>query len=104
MSYFAGLDWGNVEHAACVVDEQGQVVQRLVVPHTREGLHTLLAALARLGATSLLPIAIERPSGGLVVDTLVEAGHPVLPTSCELSRALVRTRTHLVTERVALAN
>jgi transposase len=149
MSYFAGLDWGNVEHAACVVDEQGQVVQRLVAPHTREGLHTLLAALARLGATSLLPIAIERPSG-LVVDTLVEAGHPVVPihpnalkacrsryraaagksdpgdayiladvlrtdghrfrplrpASDELRalRALVRTRTDLVTERVALAN
>ncbi|MCA9520868.1 MAG: hypothetical protein KC609_07840 [Myxococcales bacterium] len=23
MKHFAGLDWGNLEHAACVIDEQG---------------------------------------------------------------------------------
>jgi transposase len=48
------------------------------VTHTAEGLAKLLRQLAALGAPSELPIAIERPTG-LLVDTLVEAGHPVVP-------------------------
>jgi len=78
MKRFAGLDWGSVEHAACVIDEQGAVVAQLDVQHTAEGLQKLLAQLARIAPPQELPIAIERPSG-LVVDTLVDAGHPVVP-------------------------
>ena len=78
MKHFAGLDWGSVEHAACVIDDQGAIVVRLEVPHTVEGLRELLTQLARIVPSHELPIAIERPSG-LVVDTLVEAGHPVVP-------------------------
>ncbi|MHC4472048.1 MAG: IS110 family RNA-guided transposase [Planctomycetota bacterium] len=78
MNYFAGVDWGSVEHAACVIDQEGAVVTRLDVPHTAEGLRELLAALARIAPPEELPIAIERPSG-LVVDTLIDAGHPVVP-------------------------
>jgi len=78
MKYFAGLDWGSVEHAACVIDEQGTVVAQLDVKHTAEGLQKLLAQLARFSPDQKLPIAIERPSG-VVVDTLVDAGHPVVP-------------------------
>ena len=78
MKYFAGLDWGSVEHAACVIDEQGAVVAELDVKHTAEGLQKLLARLARIAPPNELPIAIERPSG-IVVDTLVDAGHPVVP-------------------------
>jgi len=78
MKHFAGLDWGSVEHAACVIDEEGTVVAQFDVQHTAEGLQKLLAQLARIAPPQELPIAIERPSG-LVVDTLVEAGHPVMP-------------------------
>jgi len=78
MKHFAGLDWGSTEHAACVVDEQGKVVAQLDVKHTAEGLKKLLTQLGRIAPPSELSIAIERPSG-LVVDTLVEAGHPVVP-------------------------
>ena len=78
MKHFAGLDWGSVEHAACVIDEQGAVVAELDVKHTAEGLQKLLARLARIAPPNELPIAIERPSG-VVVDTLVDAGHPVVP-------------------------
>jgi transposase len=42
------------------------------------GLAELLAQLRALAPPSELPIAIERPSG-LLVDTLVNAGHPVIP-------------------------
>jgi transposase len=74
----AGLDWGSGEHAVCVIDEQGTPVLRLQVPHTANGLKTLLVALAKIAPAEQLPVAIERPSG-LVVDTLTEAGHPVVP-------------------------
>lgn len=149
MRRFAGLDWGGVEHAACVIDEQGQVLLRIVVDHTAEGLRNLCRALRKLSPPAELPVAIERPSG-LVVDVLVEAGHPVVPIHpnalkacrsryravCAKSdpgdayiladvlrtdghrlrplspasdqlralRALVRSRSDLVAERVALAN
>jgi len=78
MTYFAGLDWGSAAHAVCVVDERGHVLSQLEVQHDAEGLAKMLASLARLAPPTELPIAIERPSG-LVVDTLVDAGHPVVP-------------------------
>ncbi len=78
MMYFAGLDWGSATHAACVVDDKGTAVARIEVTHTAEGLKKLLSALSKLAPASEIPIAIERPSG-LVVDTLVDAGHPVVP-------------------------
>lgn len=78
MNYFVGLDWGSIEHAACLVDEKGEVIARLDVKHTAEGLKKMLTQLSRIAAPEQLPVAIERPSG-LVVDTLIEAGHPVVP-------------------------
>lgn len=78
MVYFVGLDWGSVEHAVCVVDETGHVAWSRRVPHSTDGLRALLAGLARFGPPSTLPIALERPSG-VLVDTLTEAGHPVVP-------------------------
>lgn len=78
MKYFAGVDWGSAEHAACVIDEQGAIVARLAIEHTAEGLAKLLQRLARIKPPQQLAVAIERPSG-LVVDTLLGAGHPVVP-------------------------
>jgi len=92
MQYTAGLDWGSVGHAACVIDEQGTVTARLDIQHTAEGLKKLLADLARIAPPQELPIAIERPSG-LVVDTLVEAGHPVVPIHPNVLKAC-RPRYH----------
>jgi len=78
VNYFAGLDWGSVQHAVCVIDQQGTVVAQLDVQHTAKGLKKLLAQLGRIAPPQDLSIAIERPSG-LVVDTLVQASHPVVP-------------------------
>lgn len=80
MKLYAGLDWASAEHAVCVIDERGAVVERLKVEHTADGLAGLVLALRRLGGASGEPIAvaIERPSG-LIVDLLVEAGQPVVP-------------------------
>ncbi len=78
MSVFVGLDWGSAEHAVCVVDGEGASVAKFTIKHSAKGLESLLARLAGLGPSKDSPIAIERPSG-LLVDTLVEAGHPIVP-------------------------
>lgn len=78
MSLFAGLDWGSTGHAVCVLDARGLPVLRLEVRHDATGLAELVARLKRLGGPAELPVALERPSG-LVVETLVAAGHPVVP-------------------------
>jgi transposase len=78
MTLYAGLDWASAEHAVCVIDERGTVVERLTIEHTAEGLTGLRRALERLAAGNPIPIAIERPNG-LVVDTLIEGGQPVIP-------------------------
>jgi transposase len=77
MSLFAGLDWAQEHHAICVVDGNGRVRLRTEVTHTAAGLEQLLTQLRRLATAPDLPIAIERPSG-VLVDTLMAAGHPVI--------------------------
>lgn len=78
MARFAGVDWASAEHAVCVIDGRAKVLYRAMVAHTREGLADLVRALRRFGAPADLPVAIERPTG-LLVDTLIEAGFPVVP-------------------------
>jgi len=79
MAICGGLDWGGSEHGVCVVDRgSGQVVARFAAKHDAAGLAELVKRLAKLGPPAELPIAIERPSG-LVVETLLAAGHPVVP-------------------------
>jgi len=79
MAVCGGLDWGQAGHSVCVIDRAtGQIVVQFVIPHTADGLADLIRRLARRGAPADLPIAIERPSG-LIVDTLMAAGHPVIP-------------------------
>lgn len=86
MPLHAGLDWGGATHAVCVVDATGQVVARIEAKHDAAGLAELLAWLQRIAPPAELPIAIERPSG-LIVDALVEAGHPVMPIHPNIVRA-----------------
>jgi transposase len=86
MPLFAGCDWGGEAHAVCVVDETGAVRWKGTVEHDAEGLAKLLRQLATQGLPADLPIAIERPTG-LLVDTLVEAGHPVVPVHPNVVKA-----------------
>ncbi len=78
MSHTIGIDWGNEEHAVCVVDESGAVASSFTVAHDRKGLRRLLDRLGRVGRTEELRVAVERPSG-LLVDTLVDVGYRVVP-------------------------
>jgi transposase len=88
---FVGVDWAYRCHAVCVIDAQGNVLRRLEVQHDRQGLSELLRALATFGTA--LPVAIERPSG-VLVDTLLEAGHQVFaihPNAVKASRPRYRS-------------
>jgi len=78
MPYTVGLDWAQDDHAVCVIDEQAQVHLRCTVVHSASGLADLIQQLRRVAGPAALPIAVERPSG-LLIDTLVEAGFPVVP-------------------------
>ncbi len=72
-----GIDRADDDHAVCVVDLAGKVVQRFIAGHTGEGLAALVRRLRRAGAGE---VAIERPDGK-VVDTLLEAGLTVVVIS-----------------------
>jgi hypothetical protein len=44
---FVGLDWAAQEHAVCVIDAGGQVLERFTVHYDRDGLAELFRRLAR---------------------------------------------------------
>jgi transposase len=64
---FGGIDWATDDHAICIVDHAGDIVEELVVPHTSAGLRRLCAVLQNHGVAR---VAIERPDGP-VVDALM---------------------------------
>lgn len=76
--FYVGIDWGMERHAVCVVGEDGATVKRFETRHDRDGLTKLLAELSKIAPPELMPVALERPSG-LLVDTLLEANHPIVP-------------------------
>ena len=78
--FYTGVDWAAETHAVCVMDAGGKVVARFTIAHSAEGLDRLVCKLAGLGDPADMPVAIERPSG-VLVDALLEAGHPVVPVS-----------------------
>ena len=78
MSLFAGLDRGASARAVCVLDDQGTVLACFEAKHDAAGLADPLARPKRIAPPDALPVAVERPSG-LVVGTLLAAGHPVVP-------------------------
>jgi transposase len=73
-----GWDWGSEGHDVTVLDEAGQILERFALSHDEAGLEAALQRLRRHGAPAALPVAIET-SHGLVVERLLEAGHPVVP-------------------------
>jgi transposase len=63
----AGIDWASDNHAVCVLDPDGQVIDRHSVAHTAVGLRRLIELLARHQVTA---VGIER-SDGPVIDVLL---------------------------------
>jgi transposase len=89
-----GIDWAEEEHAACLLDERGRVVQRLRVAHTAAGLKRLHGAVAAAAPDpAAVLVALERPDG-LLVGSLLGAGYTVYalnPKSVERYRDRART-------------
>lgn len=64
-----GVDWASDNHAVCVVDSDGEALQRFTVAHTAAGLRRMTDLLAHHQVDA---VAIERPDGP-VVDALLAA-------------------------------
>lgn len=75
---YVGWDWASQTHDVTVLDDTGAVLERWALTHTEPGWAATIHRLRRHGDPEDLPVIIERTSG-LVVDRLLEAGHPVIP-------------------------
>jgi transposase len=71
---FAGIDWASEEHAVCVVDTGGRIVEGRRFAHDERGIKALCARLIELG---VLLVAIERPDG-LLIERLLDSGLAVI--------------------------
>jgi transposase len=71
---FAGVDWASEEHAVCVNDAGGRIVEGRRYRHDERGLKALCARLIELG---VVLVAIERPDG-LLIERLLDAGLRVI--------------------------
>jgi transposase len=72
-----GIDWAEVQHAACLLDAGGTVQGRLTIPHSSAGLERLhMAIAARESDPGAVLVAVERPDG-LLVEALLAAGYTV---------------------------
>lgn len=73
-----GWDFASATHDVTVLDEAGAVVERWSLQHTEHDITATLARLRHHGDPAHLAVAIETTTG-LVVERLLEAGHPVVP-------------------------
>jgi transposase len=71
---FAGVDWASEEHAVCVVDPDGRIIEGRRYRHDERGLIALCNQLVEL---RVLLVAVERPDG-LLIDRLLDAGLHVI--------------------------
>jgi transposase len=71
---FAGVDWASAEHAVCVVDGGGRIVEGRRYRHDERGIRALCARLLEL---EVLLVALERPDG-LLIERLLDAGLAVI--------------------------
>ena len=72
-AWFVGVDWGQEEHALCLVDARGQVCGRRRVAHTVAAVDEAIRWLCAQTGTGPegIAVAIETPRG-VLVDTLIE--------------------------------
>jgi len=71
---FAGVDWAKDDHVVCIVDADGEAVERFTINHTAAGLKRLVAQLLKAGVEE---VGIERPDGP-IIDALLAAELTVL--------------------------
>jgi transposase len=71
---FAGVDWASEEHAVCVVDGRGRILEGRRYRHSEPGIRALCA---RLVCLRVALVALERPDG-LLIERLLDAGLVVI--------------------------
>jgi transposase len=71
---FAGVDWASEEHAVCIVDERGRIIEGRRYRHNERGIRALCQRLLRLRVAL---VALERPDG-LLIERLLDAGLAVV--------------------------
>ena len=81
---FAGVDWASEEHALCVVDGGGRIVEGRRYRHDERGIRALCARLIELDVQL---VAIARPA--------ITTGARTYPFRCSrsASRAALRRRS-----------
>jgi len=79
---WVGVDWGDEEHAVCVVDAQGEVVDAFSLRHLAKALNDLAPRLRALGRVA--GVAIESPRH-LVTYRVLAEGFLVFPINPEVS-------------------
>jgi transposase len=70
----AGIDWAKDDHAICIIDPRGEILDRFFVKHDTAGLKTLIRRLLKAGVEE---VGIERGDGP-VVDALFQAELTIL--------------------------
>jgi len=76
MQVFLGIDWSHTHHDACFLNERGQVLSRLTVEHSVDGLAQLDQAREQLGVTrSECRVGLET-AHTLLIDFLWDQEYP----------------------------
>lgn len=73
-----GWDWASEAHDITIIDTAGQIIDRWAPSHDEDGIAVSLRRLATHGDPPELAVAIEA-THSLVIDRLLDAGHPVVP-------------------------
>lgn len=81
---FAGIDWSWQHHAVCIVNEQGDRVEDVTVPHSKAGLSRITTVLR---ARDVRRVGIERGDGP-VVEHLMRCGFEVVVISSRQVKSL----------------
>jgi transposase len=71
---FAGIDWASQEHAVCVVDADGRILEGRRYRHDERGICALCQRLIELDVQL---VSVERPDG-LLIERLLDAGLHVI--------------------------
>lgn len=78
MQVFLGIDWGHTQHDACFMNARGQVLSRLTIKHSTDGLGELDQARAQLGvAREECRVGLET-AHSLIVDFLWDQGYTIV--------------------------
>ncbi|MCD4527496.1 IS110 family transposase [Nocardioides sp. cx-173] len=81
---FAGIDWSWQHHALCIVDDDGQRIEEVTLPHSKPGLGKITTLLRRHGVAQ---VGIERGDGP-VVEHLIRDGFEVVVISARQVKSL----------------